>query len=212
MNKQEFLARLRDGLSALPPKESQERLNFYSEMIDDRMEEGLAESEAVAAVGDVEQIVCQAMNETAVQSAPQKRKLKAWEIVLLVLGAPLWISLLIAAASVVFSIYVSVWAVILSLWAAFASLIACAFGGVVSGIVFAFTVNIASGLLMISVASVCAGFGVFMFFACKAATKGTVLLTKKLFKKEATVWARRQKRGLLQRVSLWWQDFFCLCW
>ena len=184
MNKQEFLAQLQKGLSALPPKEQQERLNFYSEMIDDRMEEGLPESEAVTAVGEVEQIICQALSETTVQSVPQKRKIKAWEIALLVLGAPLWIPLLVVAVSVVFSLYVSVWAVIVSLWAVFASLIGSALGAVVSGAVLAFTANVASGLLMVAVGSVCAGLGIFMFFICKAATKGTIWLIKKLFKRK----------------------------
>ncbi len=41
MTKQEFIAELRKGLSGLPKKELEERLTFYSEMIDDRMEEGL---------------------------------------------------------------------------------------------------------------------------------------------------------------------------
>ena len=39
MNKQEFLMRLREGLSGLPQNEIEERLTFYSEMIDDRIEE-----------------------------------------------------------------------------------------------------------------------------------------------------------------------------
>ena len=39
MTKQEFLAELRRGLSGLPQNDIEERLNFYSEMIDDRMEE-----------------------------------------------------------------------------------------------------------------------------------------------------------------------------
>ena len=43
MNKQEFLAKLQTNLSGLPEKEVQDSLGFYSEMIDDRMEEGLSE-------------------------------------------------------------------------------------------------------------------------------------------------------------------------
>ena len=52
MNKQEFLSRLRKQLKGLEDKE--ERITFYSEMIDDRMEEGLSEEEAVAAVGSLD--------------------------------------------------------------------------------------------------------------------------------------------------------------
>ena len=57
MNKQEFLAGLQKGLSGLPQEDVEERLTFYGEMLDDRMEEGLSEEEAVAAAGSVEEIV-----------------------------------------------------------------------------------------------------------------------------------------------------------
>ncbi len=43
MNKQAFLTQLRKGLSGLPQEDIEERLAFYSEMIDDRIEEGLSE-------------------------------------------------------------------------------------------------------------------------------------------------------------------------
>ena len=51
MSKQEFLAQLRKSLSGLPQEDIEERLTFYSEMIEDHIEEGLPEEEAVSAVG-----------------------------------------------------------------------------------------------------------------------------------------------------------------
>jgi len=39
MNKKEFADKLRARLSWLPPKEIEDRISFYMEMIDDRMEE-----------------------------------------------------------------------------------------------------------------------------------------------------------------------------
>lgn len=48
MLKEEFLAQLRGGLAGLPQEDLEERLAFYSELLDDRMEEGLSEAEAVA--------------------------------------------------------------------------------------------------------------------------------------------------------------------
>ena len=188
MTKQEFLAQLREGLSALPQKDAEERLTFYSEMIDDRIEEGHSESEAVAAAGTVEEIAKQAVAEIPVttderETVPPKRRPKTWEIVLLVLGAPLWFSLGIAVLSIILSLYISVWAVIISFWAVFGALLGSAFGAVFSGIVLAFTANVASGLLMIAVGCVCAGLSIFAFYGCKAATKGVLLLTKKLVKR-----------------------------
>ena len=53
MTKLQFLLALHDKLAGLPQNEVEERLNFYSEMIEDRMEEGLSEEEAVLAAGDV---------------------------------------------------------------------------------------------------------------------------------------------------------------
>ena len=51
MNKTEFVLELAQRLSHLPWSEIEERVNYYGEMIDDRMEEGLSEKEAVAAMG-----------------------------------------------------------------------------------------------------------------------------------------------------------------
>ena len=101
MRKQEFLQELRDGLAGLPQNEIEKRVAFYAEMIDDRVEEGLSEEEAVAAVGTVYEIVLQAAEEFPEQVSVRikpKRKLSAMAIVLLILGSPVWFSLLIAAA------------------------------------------------------------------------------------------------------------------
>ncbi len=183
MNKQEFLAALRKALNGLPKDDLEERLSFYGEMIDDRMEEGLSEEEAVAAVGTIEDIVSQVMADTpfirlAKERITPKRRLKAWEIVLIILGSPIWLSLGIAAFAVILSLYIVIWAVIGSLWAVFASLIGCAIGGIAAGVVFAFTDNALAGAAVLGAGLVCAGLSVFAFYGCKASTKGVGILTK----------------------------------
>ena len=82
--------------------------------------------------------------------------------------------------AVLLSVYVVLWSVVVSVWSAFGSLVACAFGGVVAGAIFAVTNNALTGIALIGASLVCAGVAVFMFFACKAATKGIILLTKKI--------------------------------
>lgn len=189
MNKQEFLDRLRARLSNLPEREAEEYLNFYSEMIDDRIEEGISEEYAVLEIGSVETIASQIFSQTANERSvitiskekrKPKRRLKAWEIVLLALGSPVWLSLAIAAFAVILSLYVSLWSVIVSLWAVFASTIACAVGGILSGIVFACGAYHFSGIVMIAAGLVCAGLSIFAFCACKAITKFTLFFTKKI--------------------------------
>ena len=185
MSKQEFLARLRKGLSGLPQDDIEERLTFYSEMIDDRMEEGVSEEDAVSAVGNVDELVAQAVADIpfakiAKERIKPKRRLKAWETVLLALGSPIWLSLGVALFAIVFSLYVSLWAVIISLWAVFVSVAACSVGGVAAGIGFAVGGNALSGIAMVGAGIACAGLAVFAFFGCKAVTKGAVALTKSM--------------------------------
>ncbi len=183
MNKQEFLDKLRARLSDLPQRDVEERLNFYSEMIDDRMEEGCSEEEAVLGVGSLEEIASQVIADiplvtTEKETIKTKRARKVWEILLLVLGSPIWLALLIAAFAVVLSLYVSLWSVLISLWAVFGSFVACAPAGVLAGIVFAFSGNGLTGVAMIGAAFICAGVSVFLFFGCRAATQGVLWLTK----------------------------------
>ncbi len=183
MNKQEFIAKLRAKLSGLPKQDVEERLNFYSEMIDDRMEEGLSEEEAVSQIGSVDEIVPQIVAEIpadkiAKKKTKSKRPIKAWEIVLLALGSPVWFSLAVAAVAVIFSLYGSLWSVVISLWAVFGSLVGSAFGVAVAGVVFICQGNALAGIAIIGTGIVCAGIAIFIFFGCKAATKGTFLLIK----------------------------------
>ncbi len=185
MSKREFLEQLRKGLTGLPEIDIEERVMFYGEMIDDRIEEGLLEDEAVLSVGSVENIIAQVVEETPfVQIAKQrikpKRRLKAWEIILLALGSPIWLSLGIAFVAVILSVYVSLWSVIISLWSVFASLVACAVGGVVACAVLSVTSSVYTSVAMLSAGFVCAGLSVFMFYGCKEATKGILMLTKKI--------------------------------
>lgn len=185
MNKTEFTLALCEKLSFLPWEEVEERVTFYTEMIDDRMEEGLSEAEAVAAIGSVEEIAEQIIGEIPLakivkEKMKPKRRLKDWEILLLVLGSPIWLTLLIAAAAVMLSVYVSLWSVIISLWAVFAALAGCSLGGVAAGAVLVCTDNVFPGIAMVGAGMVCAGLAVFMFCGCKAATKGILALTGKL--------------------------------
>lgn len=185
MSKQEFLAQLRKGLSGLPQEDIEERLTFYSEMIEDRKEEGLLEEEAVSAVGSVQEIVAQIVADIPLtkivkERIKPKRRLNSGEIVLLALGSPIWLSLGIAAFAVIFSIYISLWAVIISLWTVFVSLAACSIGGVMACVIFTVGGNGASGVAMLAAGIVCAGLSIFMFYGCKAVTVGTLILTKKM--------------------------------
>lgn len=184
MNKQEFLAQLRKGLTGLPKDDIDERLTFYNEMIEDRIEEGLSEEEAISETGSVGEIAAQTIADTPLAKIAKERirtkgRLKAWEIVLLVLGSPIWLSLGIAAAAVILALYVSLWSVIVSLWAVFGSLAVCAAGSVPMCFFLVAGGSGASGIVTLSAGIICAGLSILMFYACKETTGCILLLTKK---------------------------------
>ena len=119
MYKQKFISTLKRRLSGLPRQEISERVNFYSEMIDDRIEEGLSEREAVAAVGSIDSIVAQVRNENPRRSSGVSvlgRSLRGWEIAVIIIGSPVWLPLLLAAAAIIFSLYAVMWSLIAVLW------------------------------------------------------------------------------------------------
>ena len=185
MTKLKFLMTLHDRLTELPSEDVEERLRFLSEMIEDRMEEGLTEEEAVAAVGDAEEIAAQILADfapaaTETAENPPKPRWKTGEILLLVLGAPLWLPLLIAAFAVILSLYVSLWAILVSLWAVAVSLVICSVGGAAACVGFAAGTSPLTGLAMLGAGLLCGGLAVVLFLVCKGATKGTVHLTGKI--------------------------------
>lgn len=91
MKKSEFLRELQQYLDGSPAAEAKKSIEYYAEMIDERMEDGLSEEEAVAALGPAEAVAAQIRCEM-----PKEEK-KVWNTVMLILGAPLWIPLLAAA-------------------------------------------------------------------------------------------------------------------
>ena len=185
MKRLDFLLQLRERLSCLPQDDMEERLTFYNEMIDDLMEEGLSEQEAVAQIGNVDEIASQILQDTPLSTLVKerikpKKRMKAWQIVLLAVGSPLWVSLLMAAFAVGISLYAVLWVLVICLWAVFAAVAACALGGMVGGGIFAATGNRLAGIATIGAAMVCAGVAIFLFCGCKAATKGAARLTGKI--------------------------------
>ena len=182
MDKQTFLKQLKAALSGLPKQEIKERLNFYSEMIDDRMEEGLSEEEAVAQIGDADTLVAQILDETPVKKKTQKEKKRnPVSTVLLWVGAPVWFPILLALLAVAFCILLCLWVVVGCLWIAEACFVLCGPACILAGFLFIFTDNGTAGLAMIAAGLFLIGIGLVFYYPCKYAGKGMAWLTKKIF-------------------------------
>jgi|GEM_PF-5063958 len=65
MNRQDFLNELSERLADIPHREATRVLNYYSEAIDDRIEDGMNEEEAVRAMGSADDIAREVLGEGA---------------------------------------------------------------------------------------------------------------------------------------------------
>lgn len=185
MNKNEFLATLRERLNGLPEEDIIKSLDFYGEMLDDRIEDGMSEEEAVSDLGNIEEIISQILSAVSLpklvkEKVKPKRALKAWEIVLLVLGAPLWIPLLVAVILVALAIYLSIWSVIISLYAVDLAVAICGLAFVGVAVALLFDGQFVPGGVVFGAGLVCMGLSILLLFAFNLVTKGILWVSKKV--------------------------------
>lgn len=123
MDRYEFLYELKSKLAQLPEIEIEKHLSYYEEMIDDRIEDGMTEEEAVASLEDVSVIAERILMDTPITTLVKtkvkpKKGWTATAIVLAIIGSPIWVSLLVALAAVVIAVVASLWAVVIAVVAA----------------------------------------------------------------------------------------------
>lgn len=185
MTKREFLEKLRESLKGLPLDDIEGKISYYGEMIDDRVEEGMSEEEAVASMESVESIVSSALSEVPLtkivkEKITPKKTGDTRTTLLVILGFPLWFPLLAAAAAVAFSLYMVLWALVVSLWAVDVAFFAGTLAGAALSAVYFVHGNTAPGIAMIGAALFSAGLMIFLFLGCLGASKGVCRLTKKI--------------------------------
>lgn len=183
MGKKEFLAALRRALRGLPARDIDGHCEFFEEIINDRMEDGLSEAAAVRSLGGVSRVAEQIISQTPL-SRIVKEKLRSggigfWGVLLIIFASPVWISLAAAAFAVLVSLWAAAFAVAVSLWAAELGIAVGAVGGLGFGAFLLFGSSRTGGLFMISEALVAGGIAIFMFFVCKAITKVSMLFVSK---------------------------------
>ena len=198
MTKTQFVLELSEKLSGLPKDDIKKSAEFYIEMIDDRMDEGMSEAEAVAAIGSVDTIAEEILGEIPMvklvkEKIKPKRKLSAWEIVLLAIGSPIWISLAAVAIAVVLSIYVCLWAVEICIYATNITFFAGALSGVVLTVVYFIHGNVGAALLVLGAGILCAGLGLLMMWVCRESTRLMVVLTKKIWLGIKKMFVRKER-------------------
>lgn len=186
MNKKEFLKELRARLKGLPEAEIDQRVEFYSEMIDDSIEDGLSEEEAVEKIGNMNGIVKTVASETSLvtlvkEKTKPKRKIRGFEVFLLILGFPLWFPLLMVFLVLCLVFCLLLWILPIVGYTVFASVLAGSVGGIVIGIMNAISGKVGFGGLYAGAGIAGLGASILIFFIALLCVKITVKLNKVVF-------------------------------
>ena len=181
MTKVEFLHRLEAGLSQLPEGERRQQLEYYEEMLDDRMEDGMSEEEAVASLGQPGAVSAEILQNMPLGKlmGTRVRPRNGWSvasIVLVVLGFPLWFPLMAAFFAVGLSMYLVLWSLMLSVLAV---VLAIGIAGVALLVTLPLSLpaSLPIGLALLGAALMLTGLSIVGFFGMLALGKGLVKLT-----------------------------------
>lgn len=197
MNKQEFLDQLQNALSGLPRQEIEEQLVYYSEMIDDKMEEGISEEDAVAQIGPIEEIAAQVKPDMPLKDVIKEKigknySLPLWAIICLIIGIPIWGSLLIGVVSTVFSMIVVTIAAIICIWAVSVAAGCCVIGGMVAAVMQLIAGHTAATVCLFGGSLVCIGLTILLTMVSKAITNGTIRCVKRIITEIKKLIAKRR--------------------
>ncbi len=168
MTKQMFEITLRDSLGSrrLPQEEIARSVEFYLEMIDDRIEDGMEEEAAVEALGSPQDLAEQILSEQAwhtvlgskVKHTYEKSKAPVLKTLFWVLS-PVWIGLLLAFGVLILALYITEVAVLILSAVGVFCIGACGVAGIgMSVLIFVQAANPATALAFL-------GIGIFMIGA-----------------------------------------------
>lgn len=195
MNKQEYLGKLREALACLPDDEIDESVAFYAEMIDDRMADGMAEDEAVAQLDDPKaaaRAIIADLPPVPRAAARTKRKSRVLYWTLIILGSPLWLTLLLAGATVVLAGVIVIWSLIFALWALAAGLLAGGPAGIVVCLLGLAAGQPAYAASELGGGLICLGLGLFCLHGAMAASKALLEVSRQWVGRARALFVKRK--------------------
>ncbi len=199
MNKEEFLKKLTEELSHIPPEEIVKAIGYYKESIEDRVDDGMSEEEAVRSLGNFDEIIKNIEEEVPLGSVVKdkfKKKVndskesnlgkKALLAIMVIFTSPIWITILAVLISIILGFYIGIWGLFIGVIATYFGLIVASFVVGVYGIIALFTEGFLIGLLLVGVGLILLGiaiaFALPMFWIIKEWVKLNLLPFKKLKK------------------------------
>jgi uncharacterized membrane protein len=195
VTKKEFLIELNRRICTLPLDEINRSIAYYSELIDDKMEnDGMSEEEAVDSLGSLNEITYNILDSVSMGKLVSEKTRRVKEehsvnshkliwVIVAVVTCPIWLSLLFAAVMVVASVYVALWAVVLSLvfadLAVFLSGILCIVLCIFIGSQFSF----ASVLTTVGIGFLAMGIGILLYHPLLSCARAMINVIRGLWTK-----------------------------
>lgn len=194
MNKVEFLKELEFNLLKMNVSDKNKFITYYDEMISDYIENGMMEEEAVKKIGTPVSIAKELMEDyDSVKLNLPSTGSRAINIILTIIGFPLWGSVLLSVILLVFSIYVLFWCVPFCTGAGCIGLSASAIIGII-GSPFVMSHSFSIGMLQLGAGIASIGISILLGIVTIDLTKKFIIITKKfnvklvaLFKKKVVI-------------------------
>lgn len=145
----------------------------------------------VAEVGKVDEIVIKQIEGTSItkivkDKVTPKRKLEGWEIVLIIVLAPLWVPLLIGLGGLLIGAIAVFFSLVISLWAVDLGLFVGSFEAFITVFTLLFAGEGLKALAYFGISLAMAGLGILLLLVGVKLTKYTIELAKKLINKIKT--------------------------
>ena len=189
MTRTDFLDELKNLIKDYPVEETEKSIEYYNEMIDDRIEDGMSEEDAVKSLGDVKDIAKEIEIEMPMKTIVKKKvkekkeeNIPIWVILLLVLGFPVWAPLLLALGIGAFSLYIALWSVVLALWAVDAALFVSVIAGLLAIGITMVKGSMLSAIIYFGATLVLIGLALLGLIGCFYASKGLAALFAAIFR------------------------------
>jgi uncharacterized membrane protein len=185
MTKDEFIDQLRKNLSGLPKEEIDDRISFYEEMIDDKIQDGYKEEDVISDLGSPDKVAREIIGDVPLRKiikerVTPKRSLKAWEIVLIILGFPIWFPLVLAILIIFLSGFIVIWSLMLSIVVVDISFVTAGGGAIGVGFMTFFNNSKSFGTFEFGIGIFSIGLGLLLVFFTKSIITALVKVTKKM--------------------------------
>lgn len=196
MRMNEYLSALAAELSQLPEAERKKQISYYEELFADMKEEGLGEEEIAEKLGSPEKAAEEILAEVPLSMLIKSRvkPKKGWtvlNVILLILGAPVWLPIALALVAVILAIYIVIWSVVVVLFCAVLAIFAAGIFGLFMA-VFNLIPASFSVLLILGVSLICLGLIVPALWVAIAATKGICKLTGRIARWIRSLFIRKE--------------------